>query len=107
MDLNQHKNSLPKTDVTGLVFIVDDHPENIRVLGNILRNSGYKLAIAADGAQALRMINQKLFYILSQLLSCEPLFIVITPIPKTQWTRFTFRVIGMIIPTNNKVVVKL
>ena len=41
------------------MFIVDDHPENIRALGDILRNNGYKLAIAVDGPLALRMIKQK------------------------------------------------
>ena len=59
MGQKQDKNSLLQTSATGLVFIVDDHPENIRVLGNILRNQGYKLAIAADGLLALQMINQK------------------------------------------------
>lgn len=59
--MNQHKqeNIFPRPAATGLIFIVDDHPENIRVLGNILRQKGYKLAIASNGPQALGMIKQK------------------------------------------------
>jgi CheY-like chemotaxis protein len=36
-----------------LVLIVDDLPENLAVLGNILRNEGYQIAIANNGIQAV------------------------------------------------------
>jgi len=36
-----------------LVLIVDDLPENLAVLGNILRNEGYQIAIANNGMQAV------------------------------------------------------
>ena len=34
-----------------LVLIVDDLPQNLAVLGNILRDEGYQLAIANNGKQ--------------------------------------------------------
>ncbi|NTW25043.1 MAG: hybrid sensor histidine kinase/response regulator [Lentimicrobium sp.] len=36
-----------------LILIVDDLPENLAVLGNILRNEGYQIAIANNGLQAV------------------------------------------------------
>lgn len=36
-----------------LVLIVDDLPQNLAVLGNILRDEGYQLAIANNGKQAI------------------------------------------------------
>lgn len=36
-----------------LVLIVDDLPQNLAILGNILRDEGYQLAIANNGKQAI------------------------------------------------------
>ncbi|PKP49863.1 MAG: hybrid sensor histidine kinase/response regulator [Bacteroidetes bacterium HGW-Bacteroidetes-11] len=36
-----------------LILIVDDLPQNLAVLGNILRDEGYQLAIANNGKQAI------------------------------------------------------
>ena len=42
---------MPETD--GLILIVDDTQENIQVLGSLLRESGYRINVAASGHQAL------------------------------------------------------
>lgn len=39
------------------ILIVDDVVENIQLLGHILRNAGYKIAIASSGKQALESIS--------------------------------------------------
>ncbi|MBK6966868.1 MAG: hybrid sensor histidine kinase/response regulator [Bacteroidales bacterium] len=38
-----------------LILIVDDLPENLAVLGNILRNEGYQIAVANNGQQAVKI----------------------------------------------------
>jgi len=43
-----------------LVLIVDDNNENIQVLGNLLRSSNYRIAIATNGQQALFYVNKTL-----------------------------------------------
>jgi putative two-component system response regulator len=43
-----------------LVLIVDDNNENIQVLGNLLRTSNYRIAIATTGQQALFYVNKTL-----------------------------------------------
>lgn len=40
-----------------LILIVDDIPDNLRVLGNIIKEEGYKIAIASNGRQALTIVN--------------------------------------------------
>ncbi len=47
------RNDLP------LILIVDDNPQNIQVLGNMLGTEGFRVAIARDGSQALSYINEK------------------------------------------------
>lgn len=42
-----------------LILIVDDLPENLAVLGNILRIEGYQLAIASNGKQAISIAGSK------------------------------------------------
>jgi DNA-binding response OmpR family regulator len=37
------------------ILIVDDLPENIKVLGSILKNQGYNIAVANDGNLALKI----------------------------------------------------
>jgi len=39
------------------ILIVDDSTENIKVLGNILRESGYEIGFAFDGRQAIEVLN--------------------------------------------------
>lgn len=41
-----------------LVLIVDDNAENVRLLGMVIKDEGYLVGIARDGAQALEMIVQ-------------------------------------------------
>lgn len=42
-----------------LILMVDDRPQNLQVLGNTLKEKGYKLAAARSGAQALEFIEKK------------------------------------------------
>jgi two-component system, NtrC family, sensor kinase len=48
-----------KTDVQPLVLVVDDEPKNLQILGNLLREGHYRVAIASDGIQALDFIKKK------------------------------------------------
>jgi len=41
-----------------LVLIVDDHPQNLQVLGNMLKANGYKPAAAQDGTIALAFVQK-------------------------------------------------
>lgn len=42
-----------------LILIVDDNPKNLQVIGNILRENGYKTAIAQNGLQAIDFVEKK------------------------------------------------
>jgi len=42
-----------------LILIVDDTPKNIQLLGKILSNHGYDIAIATNGKQALSIVAKK------------------------------------------------
>ena len=39
------------------ILIVDDHKENIKLLGSILREAGYEIGFATDGMQAIKVVN--------------------------------------------------
>jgi DNA-binding response OmpR family regulator len=39
----------------GAILIVDDNPDNLALLGNVLRDAGYRVRGAADGRTALRV----------------------------------------------------
>jgi PAS domain S-box-containing protein len=43
----------------GLILIVDDTEQNLEVLGNILSENGYDLAIATNGFEALEIVSSK------------------------------------------------
>lgn len=43
-----------------LILIVDDNIHNLQVLGNILQNEGYSVAVAENGEQVLDFLNKKL-----------------------------------------------
>ena len=43
-----------------LVLIVDDNPQNLQLIGNIVKESGLKVAIALNGLQALHFLQTKL-----------------------------------------------
>ncbi len=43
-----------------LILIVDDTKENLQVLGNILRDNKYKIALASNGAEALTLVSKRL-----------------------------------------------
>ena len=47
--------------ITPLILIVDDNPKNLQVLGNYLKNEGYKVEFALDGRSALDWIKQAEF----------------------------------------------
>lgn len=42
-----------------LILMVDDNPQNLQMLGNTLKEKGYKLAAAGSGSQALEFIEKK------------------------------------------------
>jgi CheY-like chemotaxis protein len=44
---------MSETANTETILIVDDNPDNLRVLGGILRERGHHIRIAANGKQAL------------------------------------------------------
>ncbi len=41
------------------ILIVDDNPQNVQFLGNVLTENSYELAIAMDGKQALDFLQKK------------------------------------------------
>ncbi len=45
----------PSAGSSALILIVDDVPENIRILGNILSEQDFRVAVATNGPQALRI----------------------------------------------------
>lgn len=51
---NNYKHKLQEN-----ILIVDDLPENIRLLSSLLRNKGYQVDAATDGAMALSMIKKE------------------------------------------------
>jgi CheY-like chemotaxis protein len=42
-----------------LILIVDDNPQNLQGLGNLLRDNGYKVAAAQNGALALDFVRTR------------------------------------------------
>ncbi len=42
-----------------LILIVDDNAHNLQVLGSILRDNGYRTAVAQDGQEALHFVQKK------------------------------------------------
>jgi phosphoserine phosphatase RsbU/P len=46
---------------TPLILIVDDNPKNLQILGNYLRNEGFKVEFAIDGNSALDWIERREF----------------------------------------------
>jgi len=40
----------------GQLLIVDDNPQNIQVLGTMLRNENYRISVAMNGVQALERV---------------------------------------------------
>ena len=47
-----------KEEEKPLVLIVDDNPENVRLLGMVIKDEGYLVGIARDGEQTLEMAVQ-------------------------------------------------
>ncbi|RKZ72771.1 MAG: hybrid sensor histidine kinase/response regulator [Candidatus Parabeggiatoa sp. nov. 1] len=47
-----------------LILIVDDHPHNLQVLGNILKKEGYSPALTQNGVQALEFVKKKQPYLI-------------------------------------------
>lgn len=45
---------------TGDILIVDDQPDNLKILQDILENEGYKITIATSGKMALQLIERNL-----------------------------------------------
>jgi two-component system, sensor histidine kinase and response regulator len=44
------------------ILVVDDNPDNIQVLGNMLREAGYQIGFATDGRQALNLLQKSVNY---------------------------------------------
>ncbi|NIN33602.1 MAG: response regulator, partial [Gammaproteobacteria bacterium] len=42
-----------------IILIVDDNPQNLKVLGNILREDGYVPVVAQNGPQALEFVQRE------------------------------------------------
>ncbi|MCP5046109.1 MAG: response regulator [bacterium] len=42
-----------------LILIIDDNSQNLRVLGNILRENGYGLVVAKSGPQGLKFLHRE------------------------------------------------
>ncbi len=51
--------NIKNLETSPLILVVDDNPDNVQVLGNILNIKGYRVAIAMDGNQALDYIQNK------------------------------------------------
>lgn len=49
----------PATERKACILIVDDTPENINVLGNTLKNSGYGVIACTNGRQALQVCHSR------------------------------------------------
>jgi DNA-binding response OmpR family regulator len=50
---------LPEMTEKPLILIVDDNAHNLQVLGSILRDNGYRTAVAQDGQEALLFVHRK------------------------------------------------
>jgi DNA-binding response OmpR family regulator/DNA-binding CsgD family transcriptional regulator len=48
-----------ETDAASLILIVDDSVTNLQVLGSMLRDNGYKTAVAEDGEAALVFVRRR------------------------------------------------
>jgi len=44
---------MTKSDKTPIILVVDDNPQNLKLLTNTLRNVGYRVSVAQDGESAL------------------------------------------------------
>jgi signal transduction histidine kinase len=51
---------MPNTKKQPLLLIVDDIPENLRILGHIFREEDFQIAIAANGQRALALAQSKI-----------------------------------------------
>lgn len=51
MDTFMNKN------ITGKIMIVDDNPDNLHLIGKILKNKGHKVHLATDGTSAIKTIS--------------------------------------------------
>ncbi len=49
--------NIAKFDKKPLILIVDDIPKNLQVLSSILNKEGYQISFAANGSQALSVVN--------------------------------------------------
>jgi len=49
-----------KTELKNLILIVDDTPQNIQVLANILYKKGYGISVASSGEKALQTIKEEI-----------------------------------------------
>ena len=43
-----------------LILVVDDVPENLQILGNLLKENNYRISFADSGGQALKMVSRTL-----------------------------------------------
>ena len=42
-----------------MVLIVDDNPQNVQVLGNIIEKEGYDIAVSMTGKESLNFLENK------------------------------------------------
>lgn len=43
----------------GFILMVDDNPQNLQVLGQMLKKNGYKAAAVQSGARALEFVEKR------------------------------------------------
>ncbi|MGE5342011.1 MAG: response regulator [Candidatus Omnitrophota bacterium] len=53
-----HEKPVTNGEKKASILIVDDVVENIKILGNILREKGYRIAVASNGTKALEIAGQ-------------------------------------------------
>ena len=68
-----------------LILIVDDNPENRKVLGALLSNEGYKVGVASDGFKALEFIETQ---VIEHKVRCIFVMNQIDSEQNDQWKRF-------------------
>lgn len=52
--------TVPNSQNSDFILIVDDNPDNLSVLANTLKSGGYSVRVAADGESALELVDEEL-----------------------------------------------
>lgn len=60
MESERSSESAVNDEPRATVLIVDDSPKNLRLLGNVLNEAGYRVIAAVNGAQTLKILESRL-----------------------------------------------